>query len=67
MEQSAFGAAHLLEAGGATVCYRKEGDGPAIVFLHGFPLSGLTWRRVVPALSGRFTCYALDLVGLGGF
>jgi pimeloyl-ACP methyl ester carboxylesterase len=57
---------HLIEAGSATVSYRKEGDGPAVVFLHGFPLSGLTWRNVVPALSGRFTCYAFDLVGLGG-
>ncbi len=37
-----------------------------MVFLHGFPLSGLTWRNVVSALPGRFTCYAFDLVGLGG-
>ena len=37
-----------------------------MVFLHGFPLSGLTWRAVVSALSGQFACYALDLVGLGG-
>jgi pimeloyl-ACP methyl ester carboxylesterase len=36
------------------------------VFLHGFPLSGFTWRNVVPALSGQFTCYAFDLVGFGG-
>jgi pimeloyl-ACP methyl ester carboxylesterase len=35
------------------------------VLLHGFPLSGLTWRRLVPTLSKRFTCYAFDLVGLG--
>ena len=36
-----------------------------MVLLHGFPLSGLTWRKVVPELSKRFTCYAFDLVGLG--
>jgi pimeloyl-ACP methyl ester carboxylesterase len=24
--------------------------------LHGFPLSGLTWRKLVPALARRFTC-----------
>jgi pimeloyl-ACP methyl ester carboxylesterase len=57
---------NLIEAGSTTVAYRREGDGPALVFLHGFPLSGLTWRKVVSALSGRFTCYAFDLVGLGG-
>ena len=44
---------NLIEAGSATVAYRWEGDGPALVFLHGFPLSGLTWRKVVATVSGR--------------
>lgn len=66
MNQSAFRAPRSVIAGRAKVLYRSEGDGPAVVFLHGFPLSGLTWRKVTSALSGRFTCYAFDLVGLGG-
>ena len=57
---------HFVDVGHARVCYRKAGEGPALVLLHGFPLSGLTWRKVVPELSKRFTCYALDLMGLGG-
>jgi pimeloyl-ACP methyl ester carboxylesterase len=61
----AFSTRHFVDAGEARVCYRKTGQGPALVLLHGFPLSGLTWRRIVPALASRFTCYALDLVGLG--
>jgi len=56
---------HFVDVGHARVCYRKAGDGPALVLLHGFPLSGLTWRKIVPELSKRFTCYAFDLVGLG--
>jgi pimeloyl-ACP methyl ester carboxylesterase len=60
-----FSTKHFVEAGRARVCYRKAGSGPALVLLHGFPLSGLTWRKIVPALARRFTCYALDLVGLG--
>src|SRR3990172_1713413 len=60
-----FNAQHFLDAGDATLCYRKAGGGPALVLLHGFPLSGLTWRRLVPQLSQRFTCYAFDLIGLG--
>lgn len=60
-----FGNRYFLDVGRATVCYRKAGKGPALVLLHGFPLSGLTWRKVVPALSKRFTCYAFDLIGLG--
>src|SRR5262249_2096893 len=34
-------------------------------FLHGFPLSGRTWDRVIAQLRDRFTCLALDLIGLG--
>ena len=61
-----FGNRQFVDVGNARVCYSKAGQGPALVLLHGFPLSGLTWRKIVPALSQRFTCYALDLVGLGG-
>ena len=60
-----FATKHFVDAGQARVCYRKAGEGPALVLLNGFPLSGLTWRKIVPALAQRFTCYALDLVGLG--
>ena len=49
----------------ASVHWRKDGSGPPIVFLHGFPLSGHTWDPVVAHLRDRFTCYALDLIGLG--
>lgn len=53
------------KVGAASVHWRRDGRGPAIVFLHGFPLSGRTWDGVVAHLRDRFTCYALDLVGLG--
>ena len=51
--------------GDATVHWRRDGNGPAIVFLHGFPLSGATWDGVVQRLRDRFTCWAPDLIGLG--
>jgi pimeloyl-ACP methyl ester carboxylesterase len=50
---------------GSSVHWRKEGSGPAIVFLHGFPLSGATWDAVIARLRDRFTCYAPDLIGFG--
>jgi pimeloyl-ACP methyl ester carboxylesterase len=53
------------KVGEAVVHWRREGIGPAVVFLHGFPLSGLTWDRVVRILRDRFTCYTPDLIGLG--
>lgn len=51
--------------GDASVHWRKDGSGPPIVFLHGFPLSGRTWDGVVSHLRDRFTCYTPDLIGLG--
>ncbi len=60
-----FATRHFVQAGSARVCYRKAGKGPALVLLHGFPLSGFTWRKIVAVLAQHFTCYAFDLVGLG--
>jgi haloalkane dehalogenase len=60
-----FRTGHFVDVGQARLWCRKAGNGPALVLVHGFPLSGLTWRRVVPQLAQRFTCYAFDLVGLG--
>ena len=51
--------------GEASVHWRRQGAGPPVVFLHGFPLSGHTWNKVVLHLRDRFTCYAPDLIGLG--
>jgi haloalkane dehalogenase len=51
--------------GEASVHWRRDGSGRAIVFLHGFPLSGHTWDKVVLHLRDRFTCYTPDLIGLG--
>lgn len=60
MEQE--GSARIGEA---SIHWRRDGSGPPIVFLHGFPLSGRTWEKVVLRLRDRFTCYAPDLIGLG--
>ena len=54
-----------VQVGDAAVHWRWDGRGPAVVFLHGFPLSGETWDGVVSRLRDRFTCYAPDLIGLG--
>lgn len=59
------GSEGTTRVGTASVHWRKAGDGPAIVFLHGFPLSGRTWDQVVSHLRHRFTCWAPDLIGLG--
>ncbi len=55
----------ISKVGDAAVHWRKDGSGPAMVLLHGFPLSGHTWDRVIARLRDRFTCYTLDLIGMG--
>jgi haloalkane dehalogenase len=47
------------------IAYRKFGKGPALILLHGFPFSSLTYRHLVPHLQRHFTCYALDTPGCG--
>lgn len=63
----AFAAAPVerAAAGDATLAFRRFGRGPALLLVHGFPLHGFTWRKLLPALVSRFTCYAVDLAGFG--
>ncbi len=44
---------------------RQIGNGKDVVFLHGFPTHGYTWRKIIPKLSEHFKCHILDLPGLG--
>jgi pimeloyl-ACP methyl ester carboxylesterase len=41
--------------------YFELGEGPAIVFAHGWLANANLWRAVVDQLAGRFRCLALDL------
>lgn len=54
-----------LDVGMARIAYRRYGSGPALLLVHGFPLSGFTWRKVLPALAERHTCYVPDVPGMG--
>lgn len=49
----------------ATLGLRQIGSGKDLVFIHGFPTHGYTWRKLIPELSKRFKCHILDLPGLG--
>jgi pimeloyl-ACP methyl ester carboxylesterase len=60
-----FGETKEIRLGQGTVRYREVGSGPTLVFVHGLVASGVLWRDVVAALSGRFRCIVPDLP-LGG-
>ena len=47
------------------MAYLDEGNGPAVVLLHGFPTSSHLWRDLVPVLAPRFRAIAPDLLGYG--
>ena len=49
------------------VAYEVFGeDGPPVILVHGTPSRSYIWRRIVPALEGRYQVYVYDLLGFGG-
>jgi pimeloyl-ACP methyl ester carboxylesterase len=50
---------------GHRVAYREEGEGPALLLIHGMAGSIATWERVIPGLAKEFTVIAPDLLGHG--
>ncbi|MFE1600401.1 alpha/beta fold hydrolase [Methylobacterium sp. ID0610] len=55
-----------IETGCGAVLVRTGGVGPAVLLLHGFPQTGLTWRDVAPLLARASTVVVADLPGYGG-
>ncbi|UUY08379.1 alpha/beta hydrolase [Pseudomonas sp. J452] len=56
---------HFASTDAGKIAFRRVGDGPHLIFLHGWPLSGLTYRKLVPHLQSHFTCWVLDSLGCG--
>lgn len=51
---------------GSRLAYRIAGEGPVVLCLHGWPTSGLLWRRLAgPVLESGHSILAPDLLGLG--
>src|SRR5437868_13505833 len=48
---------HIWEEGPA--------NGPVAILIHGWSSSSFTWAPVLPALSRRYRCIAVDLPGFG--
>lgn len=45
--------------------YRRAGDGPGLVLLHGWPQTSACWRKVLPELARTHTVIAPDMRGYG--
>src|SRR6202789_1119334 len=55
-----------IEANGISLHLIEEGEGPAVVFCHGFPDTSYTWRRQMKAIaSAGYRAIAPDMRGYG--
>ena len=50
---------------GHDVGFRRAGDGPPILLIHGIAGSSETWGQVMPLLARKYTVVAIDLIGHG--
>jgi pimeloyl-ACP methyl ester carboxylesterase len=54
-----------ITIGGRRFFTRVEGNGPTVVFLHGFPTSSHDWAGVITRLRDRYRCMTFDYLGYG--
>ena len=54
-----------IDVGGAEVALRTVGAGPDVLFVHGWPVHGATFRKLLPHLVDHVTCHVIDLPGTG--
>jgi len=57
---------HYLAVEGRRVRYRRCGEGPPLVMMHGSPGDSALLAGEMAAAAGQFTCIALDAPGFGG-
>ncbi|GAB3474851.1 alpha/beta fold hydrolase [Amycolatopsis cihanbeyliensis] len=55
-----LGPAKHVRLPAGTVRYHDIGDGPVLVFVHGYLVNADIWRELVPLLADRFRCITPD-------
>jgi pimeloyl-ACP methyl ester carboxylesterase len=58
-------AGTFIDLGGHRMFYRREGQGPPLLLVHGYPTSSWDWERMWPELVARYDVIALDMLGFG--
>lgn len=54
-----------IDVGHSRLAYYRFGEGPDLVFVHGWPLHAATFRHLVAGLADSYTCHLFDLPGTG--
>ncbi len=55
----------VARVNGVRIHYLRQGQGPLMVLLHGWPQTSFCWRKVMAPLAQHFTVIAPDLRGFG--
>ncbi len=56
---------HYLESDGVRVHYIEQGQGDALLCLHGEPSWSYLYRKLIPPLAARHRVLAMDFIGFG--
>lgn len=56
---------HIIQWNAHKVFYKRDGQGPILLCIHGFPSSSKDFERIWPKLIKRFDSIVPDLIGLG--
>ncbi len=54
---------NFVDNNGVKIHYASIGEGPVVLFVHGFPNWWYDWRNQMEALRGSYTCVAMDTRG----
>lgn len=55
----------IAEVNGIKLAFEQHGEGEPLLFVHGFPLSGVLWEHVIEPLRGAYKLIIPDLRGMG--
>ena len=55
----------MVSRDGCDVFYRRRGQGPAVLLLHGFPQTHAMWAKIAAKLAQDYTVICADLRGYG--
>jgi haloalkane dehalogenase len=59
------GPDRFLDVGAGEVAYRRIGTGPDVLFVHGWPVSSATFRKLLPHMVDHVTCHLIDFPSAG--
>jgi pimeloyl-ACP methyl ester carboxylesterase len=59
------GPDRYIDVDAGEAAYRRVGTGPDVLFVHGWPVHGATFRGLLPHLVDHVTCHLIDLPSAG--